>query len=83
MHGDGFTILFGDFLDDAIGAFFTGGVVDYDGRTLGGEGFGDASADSFGGAGDYSNLICELSHDDLRFVSVSSAKILCQPARAR
>src|SRR6187549_1220965 len=52
LDGDGFATLFADGVDDSGCAGFAGGVVDDDGGAVGGELFGDFSADSFGCAGD-------------------------------
>jgi hypothetical protein len=42
---------FTDLVDNAIGAFFAGSVIDHNGGAFGGQTFGDTRADSLGSAG--------------------------------
>ena len=62
LDGDGLAAGGGDGLDDLVGAGLAGGVVDDDGRAVGGQRLGDGGADALGGAGDDGDFSGKLAH---------------------
>src|SRR5213078_5360447 len=59
LHGDGFAACAGDVSDDAIRAFFAGGIIDDDGSTGLTKVCRNGGADTFGGAGDDGDFTAE------------------------
>ena len=62
LYGDRFAAALCDFVNDAIGAFFGGSVIDYDGCAFSRELFCDVGADSFLRTGYDRDFSCKFSN---------------------